>query len=295
MRGSLRDVYSYGVPVAAALLLLCAGLFFAQSCQGQSLHASGHARISAWHAPSHCYQHRMDAGGQVRAEWGPVFVRGHLRMRRWGNCNSIIESAMLNAESARAYSRWQGGLAGLMIGPVELGVQYDRRSVQHVWYDEPGWRHDYFPHDGDWRAARERCRKEENAEKVIGRADGTCPGISYWDGLRPHLAYDRGAFRIAVKGPLYHWKNLTLPWPAVRAKARYRASPWTVRAKAQGGRHRAWRGTLRLTRALTGLPDGIPGDLDIPRLHLGVAVGRAALPEHRDRVADRVALTLSWR
>jgi hypothetical protein len=209
-----------------------------------ALEAHGTGGVMAWASDTHGYQHTMSARGDLTARWGPVVARAKLGLKRWGASDAILRHAMLNAETAKVYSRRQGVSLGLRWDGVELGVEYDRRSVHHVWRHkgrEP--RHDHFP--GSWRDGRSGAAPDWDRSPLY-------PSLGYWDGLRPYVRVERQGLTLVWRGLLYHWKSLTLPWPAIRMRADYKWKRWRFGFVAQGLRHRALTGTLRVERHVTG-------------------------------------------
>lgn len=238
----LGRAYRWGVSIAVAALL---AWLVVDCARGQvDVKADGRSGVMAWASNSHSYQHAMHGRADLTASWGPVVARAKLGLKRWGASDAILRHAMLNAETAKVYSRRQGASLGLMWDAVELGVEYDRRSVHHVWRHksrEP--RHDHFP--SSWRVGRSGDAPDWDRTPLY-------PSLGYWDGLRPYFRVERQGLILAWRGLLYHWKSLTLPWPAVRIRAEYRWRRWRFGVEAQGLRHRALTGTVRVERHVTG-------------------------------------------
>ena len=270
----IGPAYRWGVPLLIAALL---AWLVVDCAQGQSvgqltLKAEGEGGVMAWASDSHSYQHTMSARGDFVAEWGPVVARAKLGLKRWGASDAILRHAMLNAETAKVYSRRQGVSLGLRWDSVEIGVEYDRRSVHHVWRrkkDEP--RHDHFP--GSWRVGRSGDAPDWDRSPLY-------PSLGYWDGLRPYVRVERHGFTVVWRGLLYHWKSLTLPWPAIRLAAGYRWDDWRVGVDVQGFRHRVPTGTLRVERHITG------------PLWLRGSAGWTHPPQWRDQRLRRLAFGL---
>jgi len=234
-------VYRWGVSIAVAALL---AWLMVDCAEGQSFEAEGEGGVMAWASNSHSYQHAMHARSDLTATWGPVVARAKLGLKRWGTSDAIIEHALLNAETGKVYSRRQGASIGVRWRSAEVGAEYDRRSVHHVWRHkgrEP--RHDHFP--GSWRVGRSGHAPSYETDPIF-------PSLGYWDGIRPYVRVDHRGFRLVLRGPLVRWKSLTLPWPAVRLAAGYEWGHWRVGVDAQGLRHRALTGTLRIERRVTG-------------------------------------------
>jgi len=222
-----------------------------------------------WASDAHSYQHTMSARGDVAARLGSLVARGKLGLKRWGASDAVIKHALLNAETAKVYSRRQGASFGVRIDGVEVGVEYDRRSVHHVWRnkkDEP--RHDHFP--GSWKIGRTGNAPSWDQDPIYA-------SLGYWDGLRPYLRIEREGLTATLRGPLWAWKDLTLPWPAVRVKVEQRWRSWRFGFKAQGFRHRAVTGTAWVGRHITG------------PLRARASAGWAHPPQWRDVRLDRVA------
>lgn len=291
MNDYVSYVWSYAVSIGviALVILLIGGLV--RQCQGQSIEAQGEARLSAWPMPEHSYQHRWVFDGAVTVQWGPAVLRPRLQVTRWGTSTSILQSAMWNAESKKATSRRQLVFLGAQaLEWLELGVTYDRRSVDHDWHENPSAedRHNYFPHDDSWRTARARC--EGRADALPGR-NRACPGIGYWEQLRPTVTVETGGLRAHLRGPGWTWKDLTLPWPDWIGQLSYRwqmdvpggPSRWAAGLWGQTGGHRDWaaRGWLRLYIT--------------ERLFLEGGYARFALPEWRRRAADSAFFSLGIR
>jgi hypothetical protein len=221
----------------------------------------------------------MEAEGQLTGTWGPALVRARLQVKRWGACDSKVQSALLNAESGRVYSRRQsvlvaGRLGGALRGLV-LGAQWDRRSAHHVWRHRGREnRHPWFP--GTWRVGRRGC---EGGSVPHHPPESACPSLGYWGGARPYLGFDSGGVTASVRGPLLRWKGLTLPWPSVIGAASYEWGRWTVGVWAQGGGPQDWAAIARLRRRL---PEG---------LFVEASFGRRPLPEWRRRDADVLQFT----
>ena len=241
----MRDfgsAYRWGVSLLVAALL---AWLLVEAAQGQPrFEVEGRGSVMAWAADRHSYQHAMSARADASASWKPVVARAKLGLTRWGTDDAIIEHALLNAETAKVYSRRQGVSLGVRWRGVEVGAEYDRRSVHHVWRNkksEP--RHDHFP--SNWRIGRSGEAPDWNRSPLY-------PSLGYWDGVRPYVRVERGGLRVVVRGPLTPWKDaLTLPWPAVRAEGSYRWKKWCFGLEAQGLRHRKPTGTIRIARVLT--------------------------------------------
>lgn len=240
--------YRWGVPILVATLVAS---LMVDCAQGQSFKADGEGGVMAWASDSRSYQHTMRAGAWMTVRWGPVVVRPKLSITRWGAPDAKIPSAILNAETARVYSRRQGIGVGYRHDWIEVGVELDRRSVHHVWRNggratPASIKHNYFP--GTWQVGRKGCQ----GIHVSDWPESACPSLGYWSGGRPYLRLtpDRGT--VMVRGPLVTWKTLTLPWPALRLHATYEWQSWQASVDLQGLRHRSWTGSLRLARHLAG-------------------------------------------
>jgi len=233
--------YRWGVPILVATLV---AWFVVDCAQGQSFGAEGEGGMMAWASDSHSYQHAMHSRVCLTATWGPVVARAKLSLKRWGASDAILRHAMLNAETAKVYSRRQGGSAGIRWKWVEFGLEYDRRSVHHVWRHksrEP--RHAHFP--GSWEIGRSGDAPDWGQTPIF-------PSLGYWELLRGYVRARPGPAEITLRLPGWRWKTLTLPWPALRLHARYEWQSWWASVDLQGLRHRSWTGSLRLARHLTG-------------------------------------------
>jgi hypothetical protein len=240
----LGRMYRWGVSIALALLLawLMVDLAQGQSFGEATFRAEGTGGVMAWASDSHSYQHTMNARGDFAATWEPLIVRIKLGLTRWGASDAIIDHTLLNAETGKVYSRRQGVSLGVRWNGVELGVEYDRRSVHHVWRNKKR-RHDHFP--GSWRVGRSGDAPDWNQNPIY-------PSLGYWGGVRPYFRVERGGLTVACRGLLYHWKSLTLPWPAVRMAVGYRWGRWRVGVDVQGFRHRDLTGTVRVELHVVG-------------------------------------------
>lgn len=266
---SLGPAYRWGVSLLVAALLVW---LFVEVAEGQPrFEVEGRGGVTAWESDPHSYQHTMRARADVSASWEPLVARAKLGLTRWGASDGIISHAMLNAETAKVYSRRQGVSLGVRWRGVEVGVEYDRRSVHHVWRhkrEEP--RHDHFP--GNWRIGRSGDAPDWNQNPLY-------PSLGYWDGLRPLIRIERDRLNVVWRGPLYSWKDaLTLPWPAIRLRADYRWRKWRFGLDAQGFRHRKPTGTIRIGRALT------------DPVRVRASAGWAHPPQWRDIRLRRLAL-----
>jgi len=242
----IGPAYRWGVPLLIAALI---AWLMVDCAQGQSadqlmLKAEGEGGVMAWASDSHSYQHAMQARADLMAEWGPVVARAKLGLKRWGASDAIIKHALLNAETGKVYSRRQGVSLGARWRLVEVGAEYDRRSVHHVWRHkskEP--RHDHFP--GSWEIGRSGSAPDWDRTPIY-------PSLGYWGGIRPYVRVGHGGLRFVLRGPLIRLKSLTLPWPAARMRAEYRWRQWRFGVEAQGLRHRAPTGAVRVERHVTG-------------------------------------------
>jgi len=266
----------------ARLLTLTACLLALPSgALGQTVDVQGQTSVTYWPQSTRYYQHTMHARTDAVVRWRRFVARLKLGVKRWGNSDAKLEGAMLNAETARVYSRRQGVALGYRFGRdgdrlLEVGAEVDRRSVHHVWRNNGKGtpaevRHNHFP--GDWRVGRAACKGE--AAPDWGRS--ACPSLGYWGGVRPYLRAQVGALRAHVRGPLLAWKTLTLPWPALRAQVSYVRAGWRVKADIQGLARRAWTGTAGVMRRVTG------------PLWARLTGGWAHAPQWRDQRLFRVA------
>ena len=261
--------YRWGVPILVAALV---AWLVVDCAQGQSMSAGGEGGVMAWATDSHGYQHAMTARGDLMAEWGPVVARAKLGLKRWGASDAILRHAMLNAETGKVYSRRQGVSLGLSWDGVEVGVEYDRRSVHHVWRHkskEP--RHAHFP--GSWEIGRSGDAPDWGQTPIF-------PSLGYWGLLRGYVRARSGPAEITLRLPGWHWKELTLPWPALRLRATYEWQSWRASVDLQGLRHRSWTGSLRLARHVTG------------SLWTQAQVGWAHPPQWRDQRLFRLSFGL---
>jgi len=266
--------YRWGVPllIAALITWLMVDCAQGQSVDQMMLKAEGEGGVMAWASDSHSYQHAMHARADLMAEWGPVVARAKLGLKRWGASDAILRHAMLNAETGKVYSRRQGASIGVRWRSIEVGAEYDRRSVHHVWRHKGRKpRHDHF--SGSWDIGRSGDAPDWNQDPIY-------PSLGYWDGIRPYVRVEHGRFRLVLRGPLYHWKSLTLPWPALRARAWYEWGRWRAVINVQGLRHRAPTGTVRVERNVTG------------SLWLRGSAGWAHPPQWRDEKLRRLAFGL---
>jgi len=247
----LGPMYRWGVSIAVALLLawLMVDFVRGQSLEDATFEAEGTGGVMAWASDSHSYQHEMRARADLTATWGPtenvqLVARAKLGLVRWGASDALLAHALLNAETGKVYSRRQGASLGVCYRWFEVGAELDRRSVHHVWRNKGRKpRHDHFP--GSWRVGRSGHAPSYETEPIF-------PSLGYWDGARPYLRISHGGARLVLRGPLVRWKSLTLPWPAMRARAVYRWDDWRVGIDMQGLRHRAWTGTMRIERHVVG-------------------------------------------
>jgi hypothetical protein len=233
--------YRWGVRLLIVALI---AWVMVDCARGQYIKAEGEGGVMAWASDSHSYQHAMHARAKLTATWEPVVARAKLALKRWGASDAILRHAMLNAETGKVYSRRQGASIGIRWRFVEVGAEYDRRSVHHVWRHKGRKpRHDHFP--GSWDIGRSGNAPSWDRNPIY-------PSLGYWDGIRPYVRVEHGRFRLVLRGPLYHWKTLTLPWPGLRARAGYEWSNWRAAIDVQGLRHRALTGRLEIERHVTG-------------------------------------------
>jgi len=277
---SLSPAYRYGVSALVLALLLW---LLTSVARGQTLRTDGELRLSAWARSHHCYQHEMAAFGQLTGTWGPALARARLSITRFGACDSEIQSAMLNAESGRAYSRRQSVLLGLRLREesrqLVLAAQWDRRSAHHVWRHRGREnRHPWLP--GTWKVGRKGCQGKPVPDHP---PESACPSLGYWSGLRPYVGVRLLGASLSVRGPLFRWKGLTLPWPLVIGEAQYRWKRWTVGLWAQGGGPQDEAAVLYLRRELPS------------SLFTQASFGRRPLPEWKQRHADVLAFTVGLR
>jgi len=280
MIDSLSNTYRYGVVALVIGLLLW---FLTSVAQGQTLRPEGKVNVSAWSEAHHCYQHSMTAEGRLQGTWGPAIMRARLQVRRWGACDSKIQSAIFNAESGRAYSRRQSVLLGMRLGQkprtLILGAQVDRRSAHHVWRHRGREnRHPWFPKD--WETGRKGCTGKSVPDNPPG---ASCPALGYWDGVRPYLQVQLHGVELSARGPLLRWKSVTLPWPSVIGELRYQWKRWTVGTWMQTGGPQDEAGIVYLSREL-------PSDV-----YIQASFGRRPLPEWKQRHADVLAFTVGLR
>jgi hypothetical protein len=276
---NVGSAYRWGVPIAVAALLawLVVDCARGQGIGQLAFEAGGHGGVMAWATSSHGYQHAMRGRANLTATWElaenlHVVARAKLSLKRWGTSDAFIKHALLSAETARVYSRRQGASLGVRYRWVEVGAELDRRSVHQVWRHkgrEP--RHNYFP--GSWRVGRSGHAPSYETDPIF-------PSLGYWDGARPYLRISHQGVRLVLRGPLLRWKSLTLPWPAIRARAAYRWDDWHLRIDMQGLRHRAWTGTMRVERHVVGA------------LWLRGSGGWAHPPQWRDVKLRRIAFGL---
>jgi len=279
MMSDFGPAYRWGVSIAVAALLawLMVDCARGQVADQLTLGARGEGGVMAWASDSHGYQHTMRGRADAAVTWEPagplhVAARAKLSLRRWGTSDAIIKHALLNAETARVYSRRQGVSVGVRWRVIEIGAEYDRRSVHHVWRNkdsEP--RHDHFPRS--WQVGRSGDAPNWDQTPIF-------PSLGYWDGIRPYVRVEHGRFRLVLRGPLYHWKNLTLPWPHLRVAVGYGWGPWRAGINVQGLRHRAPTGTVRVERRVTG------------PLWLRGSAGWAHPPQWKDKRLRRLAFGL---
>jgi hypothetical protein len=269
-----KSAYRWGVSIAVAALL---AWLVADCAQGQSVSVRGEGGIVAWATSSHGYQHAMRGRADLTATWELaenlyVVARAKLSLKRWGASDALIEHALLSAETARVYSRRQGASVGIRWQILEVGAEYDRRSVHHVWRHkgrEP--RHNYFP--GSWRIGRSGHAPSYETDPIY-------PSLGYWELLRGYVRARSGPAEITVRLPGWRWKTLTLPWPALRVRATHSWQSWRVTLDVQGLGHRQPSGTLRLSRRLRGA------------LWAHADAGWAHPPQWRDVKLRRVAFGL---
>ena len=269
---SVGPVYRWGVRLLIVALIAWLLVDCARGQAVDQVHAEGEGGVMAWASESHSYQHAMHARGDLTARWGPVVARAKLSLKRWGASDAKIASAMLNVETAKVYSRRQGVSLGVRWRSVEVGAEYDRRSVHHVWRHkgrEP--RHDHFP--GSWEIGRSGNAPDWDRAPIY-------PSLGYWGGIRPYVRIERQGLRLVLRGPLVRWKTLTLPWPGVRMAAGYRWNRWRAGIDVQGFRHRALTGRLEVERHVTG------------PLWLRGSAGWAHPPQWKDERLRRLAFGL---
>ena len=247
----LGPMYRWGVSIALALLLawLMVDFVRGQSLENVTFQAKGTGSVTAWASDSHSYQHAMRARADLTASWGPtkhveLVARAKLGLVRWGASDAVLAHALLNAETGKVYSRRQGVALGIRWRAIEMGGEYDRRSVHHVWrHRSRKPRHPYYP--GSWQVGRSGHAPSYDTDPIF-------PSLGYWDGVRPYLRISHDRARLVLRGPLLRWKSLTLPWPAFRARVAYRWDDWRVGIDVQGLRHRDVTGTMRVERHVVG-------------------------------------------
>jgi hypothetical protein len=263
------STYRWGVSIAVAALVIW---LMVDCAQGQSFGAEGEGGMIAWATASHGYQHSMHGRADLTATWGPVVARVKLSLKRWGAKDAIAKHAMLNAETARVYSRRQGARLGVRYRWVEVGAELDRRSVHHVWRHKGRKpRHDHFP--GSWRVGRSGHAPSYETDPIY-------PSLGYWELLRGYVRVRPGPAEITLRLPGWRWKTLTLPWPALRLHATYGWQSWRVTLDVQGLGHRQLSGTLRLSRCLIG------------PLWVQAKAGWAHPPQWKDEKLQRLAFGL---
>lgn len=234
-------VYRWGVPVATALLITW---LLVDCARGQSVEASAETGVMAWASDPYSYQHAMHARTDIVATWGRVVTRGKLGIKRWGASDAVLSHALLNAETGKVYSRRQGLGLGIQYDNFEVGAEYERRSVHHVWRHKGRKpRHDHFP--GSWKIGRSGSAPSWDQNPIY-------PSLGYWGGIRPYIRVRYEKLRLVVRGPLVRWKTMTLPWPGVRANAQYKWGGWKVGFNVQGLRHRDFTGNINIQRHVLG-------------------------------------------
>lgn len=195
------------------LLLVFALLFAFSTASGQSLTSDLNGRFEYWPSDDQCYQNQIQANSSVTASMGAFTARGFLQFTWWGACDAKIKGSFLNAEAGKVIERSHGIELLYWIGDVGLGATIQRDAVHHIWRNSPDWRHNQFPHDNSWKGAEKRCLSPIESKPYNQWANGTCPGIGYWDGVGPTVVLDLESLRIELDAPIYHWKDLTLPSP----------------------------------------------------------------------------------
>jgi len=270
------------------IVAACILLFFAVECsRGQPVDLTADARIELnyWANSSKSYQHQMKWHGKVRGDLYVLFAEAEIGQVRWGADDAVLPGAMLNAETARTYDRRQAVRGGISFSKetwrVDVGAEYDRRSIHVVWRNKAPWRGNTFPHDGSWENAKMRCENPSDYDPLKPQAEGVCPAIGYWDGVRPYLYAKLGMTRIEFHGPLYRFKDLTLPWPTIHGRIGAHWDDWKYYVNISGGGNRSWRGTVELNRDIT------------KHLSIGTEAGVPQLPEWRDRTVMFVSVKMT--
>ena len=253
--------------------------------QAQTISAGGEVELRYWGTDPNGYQHQMMWQGHIRTTASWFFLEAEIGQVRWGANDAILPNAMFNAETARTYDRRQAVRTGIIVSnanwTVEVGGEYDRRSIHVVWRNKASWRGNTFPHDNSWKNAKARCENPTAAKKVKPQAEGVCPALGYWDGLRPYLFVETGRVHVEVHGPLYRLKTLTLPWPLLRLQMGVDWQKWKNYVNISGGGNRPWRGTVEVNRKITDI------------LSIGAEGGIPQLPEWRDRMAAFISVKMT--
>lgn len=288
---TLRKILRYGVIIFASLFM---SFFVLSTCaSGQSLEIDYGMDVSVWSAQQSCYQHTMDAGFEAEGQASIFFGEAFASFKWWGSCDSKIPSSFMNAESTRAITRKHGANAGIEYRGVQLGATIRRRADQIVWRHAEN--HRGFPRDNSVTGAIERCNAPDEIEltylmrsghstrtvTTMVERDMPCPGIGYWDGVRPYLGFERAGLDVSLVGPNWTWKDLTLPHPDWIAELSFERGVWSASAYGQAGGLDENAGYVQLSRVV------------IEPLRLGIRGGRAATPGWKNYGADFLAVVLT--
>lgn len=205
-----ESAYTKIIPWAVLLAFLILAGLAVNDCRGQTFEADALAGVELWANSQHSYRNAFNLGGEAQMKWGPVVATGYAGVRWWGSANGIAAGVPTNAETQKVLERFRGLHVMLHYKDVAIGPHVHRRMVDHIWFAQKDWRHDYFPHKGGWRGAERRCAKGPDAEKTKSHAEGTCPSTGYWDAYGPRVSYNPDWGKIALSAPIVQWKDLTL-------------------------------------------------------------------------------------
>jgi len=275
MNGSLRTYLKYGIPPLAVALLVA--LVLVPRCSNaQSLQVNYGGTVSIWNKHTDCVQHTSSSFVEVEGEVPYVFIELRGEFQWWGACDSKIPSSPLNAESGMANTRKRQVNVGFQYKNFQVGGTYRRRQDQVTWRHAGRERHRYFP--STWRVGKQACSGGSAPNHPEG--DPQCPSLGYEDGLRPYIGYEGRGVDVALMGPIYTWKTLTLPWPHWIARSVIEYRKWRFSGYAQVGGPDENAGWVRATRVVYG------------PLRIGAEAGRAATFGWRKRGADYIAISL---
>jgi len=276
----MRNRIAWAATIALALALASLLVYDAR---GQGVEVELRNELEAWPNQDRHYQNATRLEGTVHLWAGPVHARVRYARIMWGASDAKITGTVLNAESGKVNERQRGAALYVQRRGVRVGWKVERRSVNHTWRHKRAkeGRHPWFP--AGYRAGQ----RAADGEQLPNHAPGLSrPSIGYYDGARAFVGADLGGLEVELAGPLWRWKDLTLPWPSVTLDATYRSGPWAAEAEAQAGGPSGWAADVGVERTLWG------------PLTVGLRAGALDSPDwgpNLYRITSTISLDLSYR